>query len=101
MYLDFIRLNKKQEEENLLDKELLKETNEQLMNLSSKFKEFDTKTPKKLLCSLLMSKLILKYLNAFKELTMGEDQEMQEKDTGRKLVVNKLFRCQIKIFYVL
>jgi hypothetical protein len=46
----------------------LKELNHQLISLSSRLKEFDSKTPKKLLCSLRMSKLLLKYFNVFNEM---------------------------------
>jgi hypothetical protein len=54
--------------EKYLSDENLKELNHQLISLSSRLKEFDNKTPKKLLCSLNMSKLLLKYFNVFNEL---------------------------------
>ncbi|CAF0852273.1 unnamed protein product [Brachionus calyciflorus] len=95
IYLDYIRLfNKEQvlfefseedDGEKILDEDLIKESNEQLMNLSSRLKEFDTKNAKKLLCSLMMSQLVLKFFNVFNELTANEDQEIQDEETGRKL----------------
>ena len=54
--------------EKYLSDENLKELNHQLISLSSRLKEFDSKTPKKLLCSLNMSKLLLKFFNVFNEL---------------------------------
>lgn len=46
------------------------------MNLSSRLKEFDTKTCKKLLCSLQMSKLLLKFFIAFYELNKSVDTRL-------------------------
>ena len=54
--------------EKYLSDDNLKELNHQLISLSSRLKEFDSKTPKKLLCSLRMSKLLLKYFNVFNEM---------------------------------
>lgn len=48
-----------------MNDELYSEIHNQIMNLSSKIKEFDTKTPNKLLCSLQMAKLLLKFFISF------------------------------------
>lgn len=87
VYLDFIKLHQKQdfffkfeqeEEEKVIDDETIAETNEQLMNLSARLKEFDTKSSKKLLCSLVISQLVLKYFNVLNEMMGVNEQEMDE-----------------------
>ena len=55
---------------------MLKETNDQLVNLSNRLKEFDSRTPKKLFCLLVISKLLLKYFNVFIELNNRETSDL-------------------------
>lgn len=50
------------------------EINNEIMNLSSRIKEFNVKTPKKLLCSLQIIKLLLKFFIAFYELNKSSDE---------------------------
>lgn len=87
VYLDFIKLHQKQknlfsfetdEEEKFIDDEMINETNEQLMSLATRLKEFDTKSSKKLLCSLIISQLVLKYFNVLNEMMNANDQEMED-----------------------
>jgi hypothetical protein len=93
VYLDFLSLSHKadllfnfstissggvegllpEQQELPLSEDTLKEIHNQLFNLSSRLKEFDTKTPKKLICCLHISKLILKYFNIFNELGSGSN----------------------------
>lgn len=47
------------------------------MNLSAKIKEFDTKTPNKLLCWLQMTKFLLRFLTVFYELNKTSDEICQ------------------------
>ena len=61
-----------------MDDEILKELNHQLISLSSRLKEFDSKSPKKLLCLLTMSKLLLKFFNVFSEVNNNEMEALGE-----------------------
>lgn len=101
VYLDFIRLHQKQEfffkfeqeeEEKFIDYEKIAETNEQLMNLSSRLKEFDTKSSKKLLCSLVISQLVLKYFNVLNEMMNVNEQEME--DASRKITKQNVEKAE-------
>lgn len=58
----------------MLKEDVYNEINNEIMNLSSRIKEFNVKTPKKLLCSLQIIKLLLKFFIAFYELNKSSDE---------------------------
>ena len=66
--------------------EFLAELRDQANALSARIKEFDCKTPKKLLCFINISKLLLKLFNFLYELKVSEnssrdeDQEAEQED---------------------
>lgn len=89
-----LSLNLKQK---ILNDENYAEIHNQIMNLSTRIKDFDTKTPQKLLCSLNMSKLLLKLFNAFNELNSNvqsdhenEDDELEEKGSELKILTKSI-----------
>ncbi|RNA23314.1 nuclear pore complex Nup98-Nup96 isoform X1 [Brachionus plicatilis] len=101
VYMDFIRLHGKQdilfkfeddEEDKLVDNDMVSEINEQLMSLSTRLKEFDAKSSKKLLCSLTMSQLLLKYFNVLNEMMNVNDQEME--DIARKMTKQNIEKAE-------
>lgn len=60
------------------------------MNLSAKIKEFEVKTPNKLLCSIQMAKLLLKFFISFYDINKNarnynscSDSEAEEEDASR------------------
>ena len=73
------------------------------MNLSTRLKEFDTKTAKKQLCSLKMSKLLLKFFIAFYELNKSvdsgseenEDNEEKERYLTRSIVEKSMQQAEL------
>ena len=86
IYTEFIRLNEKadvfftftfkggesdecQQTAKVLTEETYTAIHHELLALSARLKEFDTRTPKKLLCSFHMARLLLKFFNAFQELS--------------------------------
>lgn len=86
IYFDFIKLNQKADllfkfddlepnAQKYIDEETVKETHDQLINLSNRLKEFDSRSPKKLFCLLAISKLLLKYFNVFIEMNNTENNE--------------------------
>jgi hypothetical protein len=99
VYMDFLSLKQRadilftftagsdgclpEDQQRALGEDTLKEINNQLINLSSRLKEFDTKTPKKLLCSLHISKLILKYFNVFSELSSSDSDSLTRAEQRR------------------
>jgi hypothetical protein len=94
VYMDFLSLKQRadilftftggidgvlpEEQQRPLGEDTLKEIHNHLFNLSSRLKEFDAKTPKKLLCSLQISKLLLKYFNVFDELKSGDSRRSEK-----------------------
>ena len=92
IYLDFLSLRHKADvlfafstvdvngEKIVLGEDNLKDIRNQLFNLSARLKEFDTKSAKKLLCSLQISKLLLKYFNVFNEMNSVESSDKPESD---------------------
>ena len=56
---------------------MLNETNDKLVNLSNRLKEFEFRTPKKLFCLLVISELLLKYFNVFIQLNNRETSELE------------------------
>ena len=62
---------------------MLNELRDQTNSLSLRIKDFDSKTPKKLLCCINISKLLLRVYNFLYELTaneseMDDDQQQQQ-----------------------
>ena len=69
----------------VLSEDLYKEIHNQLINLSSRLKELDNKTPKRTQCSLQISKLLLKYFNIFNELNSSLDSKLDSDDRINEL----------------
>jgi hypothetical protein len=81
-----------------LTDENMKELNHQLINLSSRIKEFDSKTPKKLLCVFTMAKMLLKYFYVFNELNNSNSSSSSSVSSHQKTRYPKRTRKQLKRF---
>ena len=68
---------------------MLKESQDQLIHLSNRLKELDTRTPKKLYCSLAMSKLLLKYFNIMNQLNVQKDEMDEEEEEDDEEAIKK------------
>jgi len=87
----------------VLSPDMQNEIHQQLLSLSSRMKEFDSKTNKKLLCSIEMCKLLLKFFLLFNEMNNNNeiygdnDESISEERSAEKLIYKSVVDKAIRL----
>jgi len=122
IYMDFIRLNQKAQalfdfsnsniEKKILNEDMLKETNDQIVSLSTRIKELkdlDCSTAKKLLVCVHISKMLLNFFNILSEINSNDinqlyggegdddEEEMSDDLDGNKTLTKQMVEKASKL----